>query len=736
CCCYRSLPWQQQLQAGAAAAAAAGGISIEYPFCVEPGCYHPGFNLTCNHSYSPPRLFLGDGTVQVLEIAIPQATVRINSGRMVFNSTGNHAVNRSLLDQVGRPYFVAASNRIALLSCNARVDVRAAGRNNNKTSTKLLSSCTAICPTDDGGGATTILDIGPEGPCSGIGCCETSMLLAGSSTAAYSIQVQNLQEQAVVLNRTDDLVYLVDERFNYTLDMSFGYSSPEELPARLDWYINSSSACPLPASAPECRSAHSYCDSTYDNKAYICRCSEGYEGNPYVPDGCHDIDECARHDIYPCYGKCINLPGDYICLCNNGTYGDAKKKEGCIPMKQDLGLRIGLGVGGGTILLLLALSAPFISSKMKLRKMKRMKETFFRQNHGLLLGRLVSQNADIGQRMIMTLQELEKATDNFDKSREIGGGGHGVVYKGILDLQVVAIKKSRIVVKREIDDFINEVAILSQVNHRNVVKLLGCCLETEVPLLVYEFISNGSLDHHLHVDGPISLPWDDRIRIALEVARALTYLHSATTIPIFHRDIKACNILLDENLISKVSDFGASRYIPIEQTEVTTAVQGTIGHLDPMYYYTGHLTDKSDVFSFGVLLIELLTRKRPMYRTDHGESLVLYFASLHRQGQVVEIIDPQVMTEGDGDQIQEVASLAATCTKLNGQDRPTMRDVEMTLENLRVKKKLASHSVKSSRCNASEITKHYMLVTGQGSKEMSRQYSMEEEMLLSERYPR
>ena len=262
--------------------------------------------------------------------------------------------------------------------------------------------------------------------------------------------------------------------------------------------------------------------------------------------------------------------------------------------------------------------------------------------------------------------------------------------------------------------------------------------ETEVPLLVYEFISNGTLYHHLHVEGPKSLSWGNRLRIATEIATSLAYLHSAVSTPIIHRDIKSSNILPDDTLTSKISDFGASRYIPMDQTGLTTRVQGTIGYLDPMYFCTSRLTEKSDVYSFGVILVELLTRKKPFsFLSTKGDGLVSHFLNLLDEGNLVQIIDPQVTEEG-GQEVQEVAMLAASSINLRGEERPTMRLVEHTLERLRGSKMYKNDDIVAVQFGNDRIVVNCLPSTNEGQRfeESSRRYSLEQEMMMSARGPR
>ncbi|XBJ05233.1 hypothetical protein VPH35_024057 [Triticum aestivum] len=512
---------------------------------------------------------------------------------------------------------------------------------------------------------------------------------------------------------------------------SYEKTMVESVPAVLEWWldlIGNKDMLPLSvgpnSSEFRCLSLNS--DSYFvfgDYEKRRCNCSQGYEGNPYITDGCQDINECLQPDVYPCNGTCINMPGTYQC--------SAKKRIITLP-----GLITIIAVGAGFGLLFSLLGVAQVTKTLKKQRAKKLRQKFFEKNHGLLLQQLISSNKDIAEKMkIFSLEELEQATNKFDHNRILGGGGHGTVYKGILsDQRVVAIKKANIVVQREIDQFLNEVVILSQTNHRNVVKLFGCCLETEVPLLVYEFISNGTLSCHLHGQSDNHLSWKDRLRIALETARAIAYLHSAASISVYHRDIKCANILLTDTLIAKVSDFGASRSIAIDETGILTAIQGTYGYLDPEYYYTSRLTEKSDVYSFGVILAELLTRITPVFssHSSEGTSLASHFVSLMSDNRLSDILDTQIVNEGGVEDAEVVARLAKACLSLKGEERPTMRQVETILEGVHSSR--FDHNSQTIRVGQSALKDHPW--KGNNGGEGTRLYSLEKEFIESSEIPR
>ncbi|GKB25376.1 kinase RLK-Pelle-WAK family protein [Tanacetum coccineum] len=355
-------------------------------------------------------------------------------------------------------------------------------------------------------------------------------------------------------------------------------------------------------------------------------------------------------------------------------------------------------------LLFLVVIAYILYKVIKKTKELRRRKKFFKRNGGLLLKQ--QEEADpslVDQTILFTSRQLEKATDNFNENRVLGRGGQGTVYKGMLvDGRIVAVKKSKIVDESKLEEFINEVVILSQVNHRNVVKLLGCCLETDVPLLVSEFIPNGTLYDRIHCEtdeDPMSL--NMRLQIATEVAAALAYLHSATSIPVYHRDIKTANILLDDKYRAKVSDFGTSRFVSIDQTHLTTLVKGTFGYLDPEYFLSSQFTEKSDVYSFGVVLLELLTGERPISLTRFGEnrSLATHFMLAVEEGRVMSIFDAMVIKEGTRDELLAVANLAMRCLNFNGKNRPTMKEVAVELETIRT-----SHIPSAVQTNSESVT--------------------------------
>ncbi|XP_078166450.1 LEAF RUST 10 DISEASE-RESISTANCE LOCUS RECEPTOR-LIKE PROTEIN KINASE-like 1.1 [Carex rostrata] len=290
---------------------------------------------------------------------------------------------------------------------------------------------------------------------------------------------------------------------------------------------------------------------------------------------------------------------------------------------------------------------------------------------------------------IFSYEELREATEGFSKSKELGNGGFGIVYKGKLkDGRTVAVKLLYKNNYKSIRQFMNEVEILSGLHHPNLVTLYGSTASSNRELLlVYEFVSNGTVYDHLH--GPRSsenaLTLSVRLSIAIETANALAYLHAVEP-PIIHRDVKTKNILLDDGFHVKVGDFGLSRLFPLDVTHVSTVPQGTPGYVDPVYHQCYHLTDKSDVYSFGVVLMELISSKPAVDMSRSKDEINLANMALNKiqRCQLDDLVDPALGFSSNWDvrcMVSLVAELAFRCLQPDREMRPSIKEV---LETLRV----------------------------------------------------
>ncbi|XWS56619.1 hypothetical protein CRYUN_Cryun09bG0101900 [Craigia yunnanensis] len=390
-------------------------------------------------------------------------------------------------------------------------------------------------------------------------------------------------------------------------------------------------------------------------------------------------------------GPAPNSNGVRRCFCNSGLWWNAiegicaeeitcQNPGGCGGSDRTA-LIAGLTAGLGT-----ALFATIIGILLykRHRRIIEAQELLRKEREEIL-------NANNGGKAakVFTGKEIKKATNNFSRDRILGAGGYGEVYKGILDDgTVIAVKCAKLGNTKGTDQVLNEVRILCQVNHRSLVGLLGCCVELEQPIMVYEYIENGNLLDHLKTPSPGErelLTWTRRLQIACDTAEGLTYLHSSAVPPIYHRDVKSSNILLDVKLNAKVSDFGLSRLAHTDMSHVSTCAQGTLGYLDPEYYRNYQLTDKSDVYSFGVVLLELLTSQKAIdFNRDADDvNLAVYVKRMADEEKLIDVVDPMLKEKASPlelDTMKALGFLALSCLEERRQNRPSMKEVTEEIE--------------------------------------------------------
>ncbi|XP_010460742.1 PREDICTED: probable LRR receptor-like serine/threonine-protein kinase At1g29720 isoform X1 [Camelina sativa] len=358
------------------------------------------------------------------------------------------------------------------------------------------------------------------------------------------------------------------------------------------------------------------------------------------------------------YGPLISA----ISLCHHSL----EPRCGAEKIKHPMNYLLIMGVLGAFVAILLALG---IYARRRWIRHNKKKERDLR--------------AESLQTVCFTWRQLQAATNNFDEANKLGEGGFGSVFKGELsDRTMIAVKQLSSKSCQGNREFVNEIGMISGLNHPNLVKLYGCCVDKDQLLLVYEYMENNSLALALFGKGSLKLDWKARQKICVGIARGLAFLHEGSTMRMVHRDIKTTNVLLDADLNAKISDFGLARLHESEDRHISTKIAGTIGYMAPEYALWGQLTDKADVYSFGVVAIEIVSGKNNAKQkgsVDHV-SLINWALTLQQTGDIMEIIDSKLEGEFNSDEAVRMIKVALTCTNSSPSLRPAMSDAVKMLQ--------------------------------------------------------
>uniref|UniRef100_A0A0E0GZQ3 Protein kinase domain-containing protein n=1 Tax=Oryza nivara TaxID=4536 RepID=A0A0E0GZQ3_ORYNI len=674
----------EPLAAGATAQcqnAKCGGVDIPYPFVMNSSSCPmvPAFEVSCNDMgngvYKP---FVGDVELLSIDVQHGQARVRNHISYACYNnSTRQIDSNVWELNLTGTGYRISDSaNKFTVIGCRTLAYIA-----DQDYVGKYMSGCVSVCRRGELIGVT-------NNTCSGKGCCQTAI---PEGLDYYQVWFEESMNTSGIYNQTPCNYAVLMEASNFSFSTTY-LTSPFEFnntyggkaPVVLDWTIQTANTCKeaeVNLESYACKSDNVKCINSFDRTGYICSCQDGYQGNPYLqgPNGCQDINECQHGESYPCYGDCYNKPGSFDCLCHAGSSGNATIQGGCRKDLLSPKTRLAIGVVASVLAVLFGfLGWEVIRHKQKIKRQALLRQTdeFFQQHGGQILLEIMKADGNDGFTLYKR-GEIETATNNFSKAHVIGEGGQGTVYKAVIDGVAVAIKKCKEIDESRKMEFVQELVILCRVSHPNIVKLLGCCLQFEAPMLVYEFVQNKTLQELLDLQRSrrFHVTLGTRLRIAAESADALSHLHSLPH-PILHGDVKTANILLANGLVAKVSDFGCSTI-----DERTQAVpKGTPGYIDPDYLVEYQLTTRNDVYSFGVILLELLTGRRPL--SKERKSLTLVFQEARSNGTLIELLDSDIVDETSMRVIKRAANLVSHCLVVPGTTRPSMTIVAAELRRL------------------------------------------------------